>query len=615
MDEEFDTSFDTSDTDFSSDIDTTDVDYDTSSDSDMDDASYDTLDDISDDVSDFDTEGEYYDTLDDISDIELDEMDYDTLDDIGDDMHESEFEESNFENVTDEASEDVPEADLTEETSDVETDVGDNMDEIYSDDEYETLEDVPDEATTIEENEDSDIETLDDIQEDEFVAEEEEPEYETLDDIPDNEDETVVDEQEIEILEDVSDEQSITESLDHEVDEPAEELDTMDNDRDEVFGVDENPDESSSEINEETVMDDSIENDSQDDILEDTTYDVSTESNEPEAIESTESETGVEGFDTEQDTNDLDSAIDRIMNSDLSPEHKKELLQNLRDEVSPDDNTNTEFNEDDAVNQPELYQDAAEQDMDNFSDDDSPKVLKRDLTDEELAARDRDTEETLDNYRENLRDYGVDEETIEKFINQERDKINAEYESLDNGDTSSNIYHMPTNWEDVANELKNPENASDSTNVEQIVEAQDINDISGWLGDINPNFDEFDPESPYCNNCGSCAFAVYNRLNGDTDMCASAENIGYNDEMNALTGMEQVSMSPDEIESRLLAEGNGAHAIIGIDRAQGPGHWFNAACVDGKVVAIDGQTGEILDWPPDYGEVVNWEMSVKKGDK
>ena len=37
--------------------------------------------------------------------------------------------------------------------------------------------------------------------------------------------------------------------------------------------------------------------------------------------------------------------------------------------------------------------------------------------------------------------------------------------------------------------------------------------------------------------------------------------------------------------------------------------------VDGKVVAIDGQTGEILDWPPDYGDVVNWEMSVKKGDK
>ena len=77
--------------------------------------------------------------------------------------------------------------------------------------------------------------------------------------------------------------------------------------------------------------------------------------------------------------------------------------------------------------------------------------------------------------------------------------------------------------------------------------------------------------------------------------------------------MEQVSMSPYEIEQRLLSEGDGAHAIIGIDRAQGAGHWFNAACLNGKVVAIDGQSGEVMDWPPDYGDVVNWEMSVRKG--
>lgn len=143
---------------------------------------------------------------------------------------------------------------------------------------------------------------------------------------------------------------------------------------------------------------------------------------------------------------------------------------------------------------------------------------------------------------------------------------------------------------------------------------QESTDVSEWLGDINPNFDPFDMESPYCNNCGSCAYAVYQRLEGNTDACASAENIGYNSEMEALTGMEQVSMSPDDIQARLLEEGDGAHAIIGIDRAEGPGHWFNAACIDGKVVAIDGQTGEITDWPPDYGDVVNWEMSVKKGE-
>lgn len=161
--------------------------------------------------------------------------------------------------------------------------------------------------------------------------------------------------------------------------------------------------------------------------------------------------------------------------------------------------------------------------------------------------------------------------------------------------------------------------------IEEIAEAEDVveetemvpnlENVSGWLKEVNPNFDPFDLDSPYCNNCGSCAYAVYQRLEGiSTDSCASAENIGYNSEMEALTGMEQVPMSPAEIEERLLEQGDGAHAIIGIDRAEGPGHWFNAACFDGKVVAIDGQSGEILDWPPDYGDVVNWEMSIKKGD-
>ena len=141
----------------------------------------------------------------------------------------------------------------------------------------------------------------------------------------------------------------------------------------------------------------------------------------------------------------------------------------------------------------------------------------------------------------------------------------------------------------------------------------DLENVSGWLKEVNPNFDPFDLDSPYCNNCGSCAYAVYQRLEGiSTDSCASAEKIEYNSEMEALTGMEQVPMSPAEIEERLLEQGDGAHAIIGIDRAERSGHWFNAACLDGKVVAIDGQIGEIFDWPPDYGDVVNWEMSIKK---
>ena len=146
-----------------------------------------------------------------------------------------------------------------------------------------------------------------------------------------------------------------------------------------------------------------------------------------------------------------------------------------------------------------------------------------------------------------------------------------------------------------------------------ISDVSDINDINAWIGDINPNFDPFDTESEFSNNCGSCAFAVHQRLDGDSDITATADNIGTIEQMNMQTGMEQVSMPPEMIEQTLLEQGAGAHAIIGIDRAEGPGHWFNAANIDGKVVAIDGQTGEISAWPPDYCDVVNWDMSVKKG--
>lgn len=138
----------------------------------------------------------------------------------------------------------------------------------------------------------------------------------------------------------------------------------------------------------------------------------------------------------------------------------------------------------------------------------------------------------------------------------------------------------------------------------------DTQEISEWLSDVNPNYDVFDIDSPYSNNCGSCALAVKEHLNGNHDAVASENNIGTIEEMNSLTQMEQVSMSPKEIEKNLLDAGDGAHAIIGIDRVEGPGHWFNAANINGKVYAIDGQTGEIMDWPPDYGDVTNWDMSI-----
>ncbi len=46
-------------------------------------------------------------------------------------------------------------------------------------------------------------------------------------------------------------------------------------------------------------------------------------------------------------------------------------------------------------------------------------------------------------------------------------------------------------------------------NLEGITEVRPIDEIGTWLKEINPNFDAFDIDSPYCHNCGSCAYAVY----------------------------------------------------------------------------------------------------------
>lgn len=241
-----------------------------------------------------------------------------------------------------------------------------------------------------------------------------------------------------------------------------------------------------------------------------------------------------------------------------------------------------------------------DEDIDTESDG-SAKVLTRN-PDELISVGNDLVNDRLEVLEDQYRDEGLSEEEIQNRLAD--DKLEIQQEFLNDAFPDQGISPDVFNRFDNQNDLPVNEN----------VDIGNIDDMDNWLGDINPNFDAFDPESPYCNNCGSCAYSVYQRLEGiDNDACASAENIGYNDEMEALTGMEQVSMSPEEIESRLLEQGNGAHAIIGIDRAEGAGHWFNAACIDGKVVAIDGQSGEINDWPPDYGDVVNWEMSVKKG--
>lgn len=92
--------------------------------------------------------------------------------------------------------------------------------------------------------------------------------------------------------------------------------------------------------------------------------------------------------------------------------------------------------------------------------EESPKMYTRDITSEIIESRERDTEEVLDNYRENLREYGIDDEKIESFIDEEREKIYSEYERLDRGDIFSNTYYMPTDWEELSETLQSDNNGN-----------------------------------------------------------------------------------------------------------------------------------------------------------
>jgi hypothetical protein len=138
-----------------------------------------------------------------------------------------------------------------------------------------------------------------------------------------------------------------------------------------------------------------------------------------------------------------------------------------------------------------------------------------------------------------------------------------------------------------------------------------VEDIQGWLGNINPGYSPFSKRG---SNCGNCALAVFKTLNGGAASDAGLGTLST-DQMEAATGRKQISMSPSEIETLLRAAGPGSHAVVGIDRASGPGHWFNAYYDGHDVWAVDGQTGTIKGWPPNYGSPSNpitlWDSSVK----
>lgn len=155
--------------------------------------------------------------------------------------------------------------------------------------------------------------------------------------------------------------------------------------------------------------------------------------------------------------------------------------------------------------------------------------------------------------------------------------------------------------------------------VPDITEAQeakceaDLLELQERIGEVNPNYDPFELDDyPYNNNCGSCAAAVWDRLEGTGDTVASDRTLSVA-EMEAHTGLKQVEATPEEIEAHVRSLGPGGHVVVGVDRAVGSGHWFNAYTPNGRdVYYVDGQNATVSPWPPtDMGAVVRWDMSKR----
>ena len=214
-------------------------------------------------------------------------------------------------------------------------------------------------------------------------------------------------------------------------------------------------------------------------------------------------------------------------------------------------------------------------------------------------------DETIQNYRTELVAHGaMDGAMLTKFLAKQRaDMLRYEAEEIK-----------------VARRLREP--LSDEERYHYVVVGENspynydnlmnefgqfcMTDIRSWISDINPNPNN-DPRRHV--NCGKCAAAVYERLNGSENAVAGLGTYSIS-EMNSITGRIQTSMSPSAIESYLRTQGAGSHVVVGVDRENGAGHWFNAFFDGHQVYTIEGQGGVINGWPPDYGNVVHWDASV-----
>jgi Papain fold toxin 1, glutamine deamidase len=119
-----------------------------------------------------------------------------------------------------------------------------------------------------------------------------------------------------------------------------------------------------------------------------------------------------------------------------------------------------------------------------------------------------------------------------------------------------------------------------------------------WVGDIYPGRNRH--QRP--NNCGECARAADSTWHGAPTAAAELANRRVGGERPAVmtewAGRAPEPASMADIAQRLRELGPGSSAVVGFDREDAPGHWFNAVNHEGTVLAVDGQSGRFEDWPP-----------------
>jgi len=149
---------------------------------------------------------------------------------------------------------------------------------------------------------------------------------------------------------------------------------------------------------------------------------------------------------------------------------------------------------------------------------------------------------------------------------------------------------------------------ADESDVQRLAEARaESADPRDWVDLINPGADAADAGIGRLQNCAECARAVQETLDGRPTVAASlvcggpdartkGPNTGEQPQVTEVWADKKFEpVSYQEIEERLWRDGGSA-----IIAGYGPsvsGHAFNAVFVDGAVRSVDGQVGEVTDWP------------------